>query len=137
MVELAGFYFSGLTVSLLLTLFYQIMLARHYSSSRFQQLNSNLARANLFWSDQESNFKSLTATALREDQAAAKKAALIFGLLMSFMAWLGFVIFTVFLISLRYLARPRFERRVFASALARKENLSESEVQELIKELRT
>lgn len=96
-------------------------------------IQSNLKKINLFWSESESSVKSLTEDSERKDFEKAVKSILVSGIGFSFLSWLGFLLQLMVMVSLRFLAVRRIERKLFEGDISKKE-LSETEIKKYIEQ---
>lgn len=136
MVEiLAVVYGVCFLASTLLVLWQFQTVNQQLKSKSLLILNRNLAKQNLSWSNNESNFASLTAASIQEDGDRLRRNTLMLEIF-AFLSVLGLVLVFLVILSIRYLARSQKEKAVFGSALARDSALSSDQVQALINEFK-
>ena len=95
--------------------------SRKQKSLAMRQVQSNLKKIDMFWSDSESQIKDYFPGAEKSDAEKSIRSILISGLGFAFLSWLGLFFQLVLMISLRYLAVKRVEIRLFESELAEKD----------------
>ncbi|MES2964760.1 MAG: hypothetical protein V4760_12780 [Bdellovibrionota bacterium] len=135
MPELAAFYALGVLVGFVLTAFNIGLKKRHRTSSSFRNVEANLRKIDLYWSDNEDRIVEWTETRAKDDASKGNLGFAIAGALISALSWLGVVFLIVLVVSEHYLARSRRERALFASPLGESENLSSDEVRRLVGDL--
>ncbi len=129
---MAAVYLACLFVSSLMTFFYVFSLKKHFQSSEYQRLNSNLASLNLFWSDSRSDILPLEPSSLERDQTEAINSFLRVALIACFTSIFGCLFLIVFIFSVLKLAKPRLEKKILASKLALHSQMSASETKEIV-----
>lgn len=136
MPELAAIYFVGLLFCLSLTGVLICLMKRQFHLPTTTHINANLGKIGLYWSDAESNFAELSSSNTEADRARSYRNAVLMGLLFSIGSWAGFFFLFLIMVSLRFIARPRLERAVYASELALNQNLSTQDVQKIVTTLK-
>ncbi len=132
--ELAVSYVVGWIPSLAVTALQYRYHKKRIQSPAFQQLQKNLAQVETYWSETQSGFLPLHPDSFQKDQESFKRSLWIMGAIFFFMSWLGFIFNLIVLLSIRWMAVPRLERKVFASTLCEKQ-LPHKEVLEQLQEL--
>ncbi|MBC7419744.1 MAG: hypothetical protein H7328_03355 [Bdellovibrio sp.] len=118
MPELAAGYLLGFICTLLLVGLHIVLQTRKQKSKAMRQLQSNLKKINLFWSDSEADLKPYSAGAEKLDAEKSLKSILISGAGFIFLSWFGFLFQFILMLSVRFLAVKRLERNLFNSELA-------------------
>lgn len=136
MIEiLLGVWFVSFCLSMM-TLIYGFTLTRKkLHSSKLQNVNANLEKVGLFWSNAISDFAPLKENAVRLDQKKTLRSALMIGLL-SLGSVLGFLLLFIVTISVHFIAPSRKEKAMFRSALANDPNLTSDQVTRVVDELK-
>jgi hypothetical protein len=117
--ELAAVYVTGLVPSAAVTGLHLVLFQRKMASPEVLRLQSNLAKLDLFWAESRGEIRRLNEgldTPLT-DRAAYVRHVRWVGLLTFFLSWPGAALHILLMISLRYLAKPRLERAIGATAL--------------------
>lgn len=130
-VYIGSFFFSWV---LGLSYFFGVLRPR-LQSRTLQNLNTHLAPQNLYWSNRSGDFRPLSESAVEKDRTDTYKSFLLITTILAFLSLPGLVLMILFVTSYHFLARPRKERRTFASALAKETSLPPNEVARLITEL--
>lgn len=128
-------YITCFTLSACLIAWQYSLVSRQLQSQSLQNLNTNLAKVGLFWSNEKSDFASLQEGSIEADQRKAKLTVLAVGLL-GFASVPGFLLLLAVILSMRYLARSRKERAVFASRLIEDAILDATQVNGLVEEFK-
>lgn len=121
MPEIAAAYAVGIFLTLALVGLHIYLQSRKQQNPSMRQLQKNLKKINLFWSESESAIKTYTPGAEKQDAAKSIRSILISGAGFSFLSWLGFFLQLMLMFSLRYLAVKRVETRLFESELTEKD----------------
>lgn len=121
MPELAAAYGVGLILTLCLMGLHMFLQSRKQRSPEMRQVQSNLKKINLFWSESESQIKDYAPGAETKDAQKSIRSILVSGIGLAFLSWLGLFFQFVLMLSLRYLAVKRLEIRLFESELAEKD----------------
>ena len=103
-------------------------------SKTLRNLNLNLEKAELFWSNSLADFAPLTPTAVENDAQKTRRNALVIGAF-GLASIPGFLLLLALVLSLHLLARSRKEVATFRSLLTSDTNLGRHEVECLVKEL--
>ncbi len=135
MPELAAAYAVGFVACLALTLLYVFLRDRRRHSDGAKNVQTNLAKLGLFWSDSRDSIVPLTPTSADDESKRSQRTIGYTGLILSLLSWLGFVFLLVIMISERFLARSRRERNLFTSELVRSSSLDANEVRRAINHL--
>lgn len=125
--ELAVAYVTGLPANALLSGLHAFLFHQKMRSNAMAQVQTNLAKLDLFWSDSESKVKRIGETNQTTDKASYYRTVLRLGVICFFMSWLGFFLQLLVMISVRFIARPRLEKALFSSELAQ-QNLSYEDI---------
>ncbi|UYL09368.1 hypothetical protein B9G69_002125 [Bdellovibrio sp. SKB1291214] len=131
--EMAAGYIFGIVPSLATTGAHYWFHKKKTTSLAFQQLQKNLATVQKYWCESQSRILHLEETSAAKDQEAFKTSLYVMGSLFAFMSWAGFMFNMIVLASTRKLAISRFEQKIFASDLCKK-NLSRAEIEEILKD---
>lgn len=121
MPEIAAGYLIGLLLTAGLVALHIYLQTRKQNSLAMRYLQMNLKKINLFWSESESAIKDYTPGAEKIDAQKSIRSILVSGVGFIFLSWLGFLFQFIIMLSLRFLAVKRIERRLFASDLTEKE----------------
>lgn len=122
MPELAAGFAMGIGFAILLSALHIYLLLRDYTSLKYQNICQNLSMDQKFWSLNAADFLSVGhdnwQEELQRDRKKALKSALIFSSLMCFLSWFGFFFSLLYILSSRWLAKSRVEKKLFNSKLA-------------------
>ena len=130
--EMAAVYIIGWIPTALVSATQYYVHQKKMRSPEMQQLQSNLKKIDLYWSESQANFiPRLDGTA---EKGNYRRTLLILGVIFIALSWFGFLFNLLVFISTQYLAVSRREKLVFASALSHN-NLSTEQVQILVNEL--
>lgn len=121
MPELAVIYLAGVLSSFLVTLCHHWLIYRKISSAHWIQLQRNLIRSGCFWSETRGELIRHSEGASEMDLQRLVRQVYLLGGLMAFLAWLGFFLQIVIIISLRFLIRSPLENKLFDSKLVQRE----------------
>lgn len=135
MPELAAIYASGLLACLALTVVYVLLRRRRRHSDAAQTLQANLRKVNLYWSDNRDAVVPFISEAECKEDEKAQRAVTLTGALLSLLSWAGVAFLLLVMISERFLARSRRERKLFSSRLIHERSLSPSDVREELSRL--
>lgn len=128
MPELAAFYFAGLVACLALTILYVYLRIRRRNSDTAHVLQSNLQRAGLYWSDSQDAVVRWDPESNTLETQKSQKAVGLTGVLLALLSWAGVGFLLIIMLSERFFARSRRERRLFASRIAKEQGLSRPDV---------
>lgn len=135
MPELAAIYLLGVFLGFVLTAANIGLRKRRRASREFRNVENNLKKAELFWSENEDRIVDWTETRAKDDVAKGNSGFAIAGALISALSWGGVIFLSILVLSEHVLARSRREKALFASALAASEDLDKDEVTRLVGEL--
>lgn len=121
MPELAAMYLVSAILNLLLMCLHLFLQNRKNHSSQMLNLQTNLAKISLAWSDRRGELVAKTDYDADEDWSRQKRTILVAGFFCALISWPGLFFQLVLMASIRYLARPRLEKRLWESELAKKE----------------
>jgi hypothetical protein len=113
---------------------------RTFQSPALKTLNHNLSKANRFWSIEQGRLLSMdfseeTDALKAKDYQKATRSAFLFGTLMIFLSWFGFLLFTLYFLSTHKFAKSRVEQRIFDSDLIRNEDLKSNQVEQILQDM--
>ena len=139
--EMAAVYTIGLIPSALVTGAHFLLHHKKLQSPAFQQVQRNLNLEDCFWSETQgtvvalhgANAHAFEGDLMANDVDQYRRSLKVMGVVMFFLSWPGFLFHLLILISIRWLAVPRLERKIFASPLAQRD-LSRPEVKALLSE---
>jgi hypothetical protein len=137
MPELAAMYLVGFIISVSLTFVYQALRRRRRKSVVNFNLQNNLRKAGLFWSEDQDKVIEWNQAQTEAELDSSERSHLIVGLLLSFLSWVGFFFLFILMISDRYLTRSRKEKALFASELALDPDLNVETVRALANDSQT
>lgn len=137
MPELAAAYTVGFLSSLLLTTVFYLLWSRYQQRTEALTLYENLKTVDVYWSDREDRLKAWSEVDFEVDQKKAARSLIATSVGLSFLSWVGFAFILLLMLSYRFLARSRFEKRLFASDLATRARMPRNEVESVLKEIRT
>lgn len=132
--EMAAGYVVGWIPSLSVTALQYWFYKKRIQSPAFQQLQQNLAQVETYWSETQARFVPLHEDSFKKDQDSFLRSLWIMGGIFFLMSWAGFIFNLIVLLSVRWMAVPRLERKVFASPLCER-SLSHKEVSDELAEL--
>lgn len=135
MPELAASYAVGLIASFCLSGIFIFLWSRYRTRPEIQTLNANLAQVNLYWSERQDRLIPLTNSVDTDDFHSGRRSLWLTTFGLSFLSWAGLLFIVILMISYRFLARSRAERRLLASPLA--QPLSVDEVSRYLSEIQT
>lgn len=135
MPELAAIFTLGAIANLGLTTLFVYLWKKRQSTGPFATLAENLLKAGLYWSDGREALISVGDGSKERDDRASVRNIILTGSLLTLLSWPGVLFHLVIMVSYRFLARSRLEKRLLASELARSRALSASRVHTLVKEL--
>ena len=136
MPELAAAYAVGVFASLSLTIVFYFLWSRYRDRTAARTLNENLKSVLLYWSDREDRLKSFTEEEERADRKQGAISLIATSAGLSFLSWAGFFFILILMLSYRYLARSRLEKRLFESELANEKRLPPLRVAALVSEIK-
>ncbi|QDK38172.1 hypothetical protein [Bdellovibrio sp. NC01] len=135
MIEIVlGVWFACLSLSAIVVSINFYLTRKQLQSRSLQILNQNLVKIDLFWSNSNADFNTLTENAIQLDARKTLRNTLLVGFL-GIASVPGFLLLTAVVLSVRFLARSRKEVATFRSELAERD-LSKDEVERLVSELR-
>lgn len=139
MPELAAIGVVGALLTFFLANFNLFIVHRSFSDPKIKALNLNLKKLGWYWSlDQGAPIK-IEGTDIKElaetDYQKATRGAFIFGTMMIFLSWLGFIILLIYMISVYKIAKSRIEKKVMSSDLVKIEILDLDEIQHLLDQI--
>ena len=134
MPELAAMYSVGVLLSLGLTAVFVFLQARRANSKAAITVRSNLRKAGLYWSENQDKILPWNEEAEAHDRKGSRTTILVTGVLLSLLSWAGLVFLLVVMLSYRFLARSRLEKRIFGSELARNPDLTAESAQRMADE---
>src|SRR4051812_32509323 len=115
--EMAAAYVIGLPATAGLTGLHAFLFRRKMNSAKMRNIQMNLQSVNLFWSDAEGKIKPWSEGAVEADRKTYFTTVKWLGILCFFLSWIGFFLQLLVMVSIRYLARPRTERKIYDSDL--------------------
>lgn len=121
MPEIAAAYAAGIFLTFCLVGLHIYLQSHKQKSLAMRQVQNNLKKINLFWSESESEIKAYEPLAEKQDAEKSIRSILISGVGFIFLSWLGFFLQLILMFSLKYLAVKRVETRLFESELAEKD----------------
>jgi hypothetical protein len=130
MPEFAAFYFTGLVACLALTILYVVLRRRRRESHTAHVLQANLQAAGYYWSDGRDAVVRWDKEANELETRKTQKAVGLTGTVLALLSWAGVGFLLIIMLSERFFARSRRERRLFTSRIATTPNLTRQEVQE-------
>jgi hypothetical protein len=130
-----GVWLVCFCLSAIVTRFGYYLTYKKLTSQSLSNLNTNLKKIHLFWSNSSSDFTPLTEGAVEADAKKALRTSLLVGFL-GVASVVGFILLFLVVISVHFLARSRKERATFRSALTDDTSLSAQEVEALVQDLR-
>ena len=132
MPELAASYLVGFIFCALLACLFLFLASRRRRSLPFRQLQCNLGKVGLFWSENQDKLISLSSDLLEQDYKSLLSNLTLLGFMLCFLSWAGLFFLFIIMLSYRFLARSRLERALFASELAHSNSLSADNVRALL-----
>lgn len=128
-VWLVCFCLSALTLAINFHLTYRKMRSR-----ALRNLNLNLEKVQMYWSNSAGNFAPLTSGAIEKDRKDTLRNAFLLGFL-SLGSLPGFLLHFIIVVSLHLLARTRKEIATFRSPLASDPGLDKTAIERWIRDL--
>lgn len=136
MVEImAGVWLTSFCLSMITLGLNFHFTRKRLNSKTLKNLNSNLAKVNLYWSNSAGDFLPLTEDSVKLDASKTLRNTLFLGAL-GLASLLGFILLVVIVFSIHVLARTRKEIATFRSPLALDPKLTAAEVTSLVNEYR-
>ena len=129
---MAGVYVVSFLISSVMSLLYIWSMKKYYQSAPYLNLNSNLASLGLYWSDSQSEILPALPQSIYQDQSEAIKSFSRVALLASFTSIIGCLFLSLFIFSIRKVAKPRLEKKILASKLAQQIKLDPEEIKEIV-----
>jgi hypothetical protein len=102
-------------------------------SLAYQQLQNNLKKIDLMWSESTSDIEPFIEGKEEEALKSYEKSILLMGALFLLLSWLGFFFNLAVLLSVHFLAVSRREQKIFSSSLSIKD-VDKMEVALILKE---
>lgn len=133
MPELAMMYAVGIGINLLLMATHLFLQNKKNQSTEYTTLQNNLHKAGFAWSDREGRLLKKQDHDAESDWKKQKKTIILVGLFCAFLSWPGLAMQFLTMLSIRFFARPRLEKVLWDSDLA-KTNLSNDQVTNFLKE---
>jgi hypothetical protein len=130
---IVGVWLTSFVLSMFIVSFNYHLTRKRLNSESLKTLNFNLGKVDMYWSNSLANFAPLTQDAVEHDAAKTLRNTLYMGFL-GLASLLGLVLLSVIVVSLHYLARSRKEIATFRGPLATNKNLSQSEVENFVRE---
>ena len=124
MPELAAMYAVGVLLSLGLTGLFVFLQARRSNGATARNVRANLRKAGLYWSENQDKILPWNEDAEAIDRKGSRTTILVTGVLLSLLSWAGLLFLGIVMLSYRFLARSRLEKRLFGSELARDPGLT-------------
>jgi hypothetical protein len=133
MIEIiGGIYLGSFLLTWLVALtYFMTKLKPQYKSKSFVILIENLKKADLIWSNKNSEFGPYDPSHLEKDKAKAFQSFFLIVVLCSLLSVIGFLLFFLVILS----GKSRKERLVFASPLVQNLELDRSAVLKIVEEL--
>lgn len=135
MPELAAAYTVGFICCLMLTMLYVFLRDRRRRSRAAQTVQANLKTLNYFWSDSADAIVRLELDSAAKEERKSRKTIGTTGLILSLLSWLGVFFLLMIMLSERYLARSRRERKLFSSSLSKSSHVDGAAVAQEINDL--
>jgi hypothetical protein len=132
MPELAAAYALGFISCLALTMLYVFLRERRRNSHGAKIVQANLAKLQYFWSDSADAIVPLKTSSAEDETKRSQRTIGYTGLILSLMSWAGVFFLLIIMLSERFFARSRRERRLFGS---RTPSLTASDVRQEIDSL--
>jgi hypothetical protein len=120
--ELAAAYFAGMIACLCLTAVYSFLRVRRRCQPALQLMQRNLRKAGYYWSENSESLVLHDEGTPRAQESEIKKSdrnAILIGVLFSLLSWGGTLFLMVVMVSERFLAQSRKERKLLNSDLAK------------------
>ena len=134
MIEIIAGIFLGsfvLTWAVALYFFYR-KIQPQFESKTYQNLNSNLKKVGLLWSNKNSDFIPYREGALQKDKAQSFKSFFLITTLCSLISVAGFLLLFLVLLT----GKSRRERLVFSSLLVNNANLLPEQILPIVTEIK-
>ena len=110
------------------------LMRKRLGSEKLKNLNMNLKKINMYWSNTAEDFLPLDSDSINKDEEKTLRNALFMGFF-ALGSLPGFILLFILILSIHFLAPSRKTVATFNSALAQKNALSQEEVQNLVKQL--
>lgn len=137
MIEIiVGIWLGALIISILLTVLNVRYAIQLKNSKKYITLNTNLAKVGKFWSLTTENFKNLSEGSAKSEEDQTVRTAFYLGGL-GLLGAPGLLFLSVITVSMLFLSKSRFTRRVFHSDLATNLDLNLQQVRQFIDELQS
>ena len=135
MPELAAVYGIGFIFCLALTMVYVYLRSLRRTTDAAVTVQTNLRKVGLYWSDHQDAVVRYSAKANESETKKSQLAIGYTGMILSLLSWGGVVFLLIIMLSERFFARSRRERRLFGSVIAHDPNLPAVDVQRQLDEL--
>lgn len=103
-------------------------------SRKLKNLNTNLEKVGLYWSNSQGTFATLTPEAIDADARKTQRVNLFMAFL-GLWSVIGFLLLLIVVVSVHMVARSRKEIATFQSALAVDTDLARAQVEDLVRAL--
>ncbi len=124
--EMAAAYVVSLVPNAALTGLHLFLYQRKSRSPKVRQLQSNLGKIGLHWTETEGAIVSFTEESFAKDARKYRRSVFLLGGFCLVLSWLGVITQLIVMASLRYLAVSRLEQRVFTMDLSKNDLLLEA-----------
>ena len=131
MPELALGFFVGGILSALFLLFTVYQLQQKFNSQAYRQLQANLKKLQLIWSENNGDLVALSAKGVTKDQKSVLTTHIVFGVLCIFLSYFGLLFQIIIYFSKKKLAVSQLEKKVMNSDLCR-HDLQDTQVRALL-----
>ncbi|MES2856968.1 MAG: hypothetical protein V4692_13960 [Bdellovibrionota bacterium] len=134
MPELAAIYFIGMISCLALSLLYVFLRTQRRRSEQIKLLQKNLHKAGFYWSENAETLKPWShenVMAIIEENKKSDRNTVLTGVLLSLLSWAGAFFLLVIMLSERFLAQSRKEKKILDSELTRRDLDAQSVVAQL------
>ena len=135
MPELAAFYALGFLACMALTMLYVFLRDRRRHSHGAEIVQTNLRKLGLFWSDSADRIVPLEEKSAEIESRRSQRTIGYTGMILALLSWAGVFFLLVIMLSERFFARSRRERRLFTSSLVQNLDLSANDVRREIENL--
>jgi hypothetical protein len=128
MPELAFSYLVGSLTVFLCVNWNLFLIFKKYQKNDFLNLNYNLEKVNKYWSINEGRITEFIPFINDQDKKKSIQSFFIFGTMLIFLSWAGFIVFWIYWFSLNKIAVSRQERILFNSKLVQEKLKSPEDV---------
>ncbi len=129
MPELAAVYSLGFVLCLALTVVYVFLRDWRRHTPAVERLQTNLRKAGFYWNDSRDAVMRWENEASEAENKKSQVAIGYTGLILALLSWVGIVFLLIIMLSERFFARTRRERRLFSSSLTKQIQFSADQVQ--------